>query len=293
VAEHFLSSCPRCGYPLDLSSPSPTDELECVTCGESIDLEQEEAGVGRSRFSGFSLVAGFNSLFAAVPLLARRDEYRGTLARAVAANLTLVLIFFIGVVWGFHTLIGSFDWLSTWSWVESAVLLLSWPLSLLVAWFLAPILINLGLSPFLDPIAAVTERIVAGEQMRSVNIGLLRGLQASLNAAIQVLILQVFVLIPILLLALIPLIGVFFAGLGMLFSAYLNALVWFEIPVVRRGYGWRYRRKVVRKNWPFALGFGLAFNLGLLIPFFNLFVLGPAAAIATSKLYFQFDKRIS
>jgi len=263
-----------------------------VTCGESIDLEQEKAGLRPARLSGLALVAGFNSLFTAVPVLASRQEYRGTVARAVAANLTLVLIFFIGVVWGFHTLIGSFDWSSTWSWIESAVLLLSWPLSLLVAWFLAPILINVGISPFIDPIASATERIVAGDQMRSVDIGLLRGLQASFNASVQVLFLQVFILIPILLLALIPLIGFFFAGFGMLFSAYLNALVWVEIPVVRRGFGWKYRRKIVRRNWPFALGFGLAFNIGLLIPFFNLFVLGPAAAIATSKLYFQFDKRI-
>ena len=90
--------------------------------------------------------------------------------------------------------------------------------------------------------------------------------------------------------ALIPIVGWFFVVFGILFSAYLNALVWFEIPVLRRGYGWKYRRQIVKKNWARALGFGLAFNLGLLVPFFNFLFIGPATAVASSALYFRFDK---
>ena len=52
----------------------------------------------------------------------------------------------------------------------------------------------------------------------------------------------------------------------------------------------RYRRRIVRRNWPRALGFGLAFNLGMLIPVFNFLLLGPATAVAVSTLYFRFEK---
>jgi uncharacterized protein involved in cysteine biosynthesis len=75
-----------------------------------------------------------------------------------------------------------------------------------------------------------------------------------------------------------------------LLAAYLNALVWFDIPVSRRGLGMAYRRKIIKKNWARALGFGLGFQLGLFVPFFNLLFLTPATAVAVSELYFKFEK---
>ena len=48
----------------------------------------------------------------------------------------------------------------------------------------------------------------------------------------------------------------------------------------------------MRKNWARALGFGLAFNVGMLVPFFNILFLGPATAVAVSLLYFRFEKKV-
>jgi CysZ protein len=290
VAKPLPEPCPWCGYPLVPFDPDTGAAAHCDRCvGATASAGRAAASAPGPGFFVADFLDGFLSLFRAALQLISRREYRGKLAVAVFVNLVLVVVFFFGLVWGFHAWIGSVDW--SWGWVESAIQILSWPLALVAAWFLSPALIGAGMAPFLDPIAFATEKIVGGEQLRPSEVGLVRGIMGGLNAAVQVLILQIFILIPVLLLALIPVVGWIFVLFGVLFSAYLNALAWFEIPVLRRGYGWRYRRQMVGRNWARALGFGLAFQLGLLMPIFNILFIAPATAVAVSSLYFRFEKR--
>jgi CysZ protein len=277
--------CAICGYPLEGSSCDHCEGKMAVVDG----VGPNKVG---TRFFVADLIDGFLSLFQASLLLMTKKEYMGKLTVAVLVNLVLVIVFFVGLLYGSYSMISAMEWSWAWDWIETAAQVLVWPLALIAAWFLAPTLINAGMTPFLDPIANATEMMLAGEKMKPVEIGMWRGLMAGLNAASQVLVLQVLVLIPVMLLAFIPVVGWGFVLLGVVYSAYLNALVWFEIPVLRRGYGWKYRRKLIRRNWARALGFGLAFNIGLLVPFFNFLFIGPATAVAVSKLYFRFDKNV-
>ena len=100
------------------------------------------------------------------------------------------------------------------------------------------------------------------------------------------LMLQLLLWIPMLLISL--------TGIGtviaLLVAAWLNALIWFEIPGTRRGYKMRTRSRLLRRNMARALGFGCAFQIGLLIPVFNFLLLTPAAAVGASNLYFRFQK---
>ena len=80
------------------------------------------------------------------------------------------------------------------------------------------------------------------------------------------------------------------ALLSLVVAAMLNAIVWFDIPLARRGYGLRARLRVLRRNWAAALGFGLAFQLALPLLPFSLLLLTPAATVAVSSLYFRFEK---
>ena len=73
-------------------------------------------------------------------------------------------------------------------------------------------------------------------------------------------------------------------------GAAFAATVWFEIPFARRGYGLRHRLRVLRRNWARALGFGFAFQVGMCVPVFNFTLLGPAAAVGVTMLYFHFEK---
>ena len=275
--------CLTCGYPQETES--------CEQClGQLLAAEGATPTTPGRGFFMKDLAEGFFSLFHASLQLMTRKEFIGKLTLAVFVNVVLFSIFVLGILWAMYSLLGSVTW--PFGWLETTAEILLWPLSALATWFLAPPLINAGMTPFLDPIANATEKMVAGPQMKPVEIGIWRGILAGANAAAQVLVLQVFVLVPVMILSLIPVVGIVFLVFGILFSAYLNGLVWLEIPVLRRGYGWSYRRLITRHNWARSLGLGLAFNLGMLAPVFNLFFLGPATAVAVSTLYFRFGKAV-
>ena len=280
----FLPPCPTCGYPETGGS--------CGQCdGKFVAIDGVTPVQAGNRFFLVEIIEGFASLFHASLLLMTKKTYMGKLSLAVIINLVLVTSFAIGIYYGFHSLVThlleGYSWLEGWGSATIAILL-----SLLATWFLAASLIQVGMTPFLDPIANSTERMLAGDKMKPVEIGIWRGLIAGLNAAAQVLLIQIFILLPVLILGLVPGINLLVIPVGVAISAYLNAVVWFEIPVLRRSYGMRYRWRVVRKNWARALGLGLAFNAGLLVPFFNILFLAPATAVAVSTLYFRFEKRV-
>lgn len=276
--------CAACGYPLAVEGAGP---IRCTRCRP--DGEADIAPPGRPRPIP-EFLGGFVSLPRAGVALLTRPEFRGTFAIAVAVNCVLVVSLYLLLVLGLGHLVGRVEWAGWWAWVDEAGAILKWLLALLATWFLAPALINLGLSPFFDPIANAAERRIGGEGMTPVELGLLRNLAAAANASLRILLLQLALLIPVMLLGLLPGIGPLFVLLGALLSSWLNALTWFEIPVLRRGYGYRYRREAVRRNLPRALGLGLAIQLGVLVPLFNLFFLGPAAAVAVSGQFFRCRK---
>ncbi len=142
------------------------------------------------------------------------------------------------------------------------------------------------MSPFLDPLAAATERAWLGNESKALDAGIWSGLVYSVRIAAQILLIQIALVIPLFLLSLTG-IG---AVLAAFIAAWLNALVWLDIPCSRRGYDLRQRSALMKRNWARAVGFGLAFQLGLFVPVFNILLLTPAAAVAISALYLQFDK---
>ena len=160
-------------------------------------------------------------------------------------------------------------------------------MTLATLYLLAPAIIEAILAPFLEPLAHRAEQIMCGEGFEGLPIGALRSAVIGVRSSAQVLVLSLCFMVPcwILVLFSIP-------GLVVVFvlTSVLTGLVWFEIPFARRGYGFRHRYTVLRHNWARALGFGMAFQIGMAVPFFNLFVLTPAATLATTVLYFHFEK---
>ncbi len=151
-------------------------------------------------------------------------------------------------------------------------------LAAVTLFMLAPVIIETVTGPFLDPIADATEKWHGGSEMKAVDIGMWKGIVVGVRASAQILAVQLMILIPCLLLSLFG-IG---AILAIVISAWFNALIWFDIPCGRRGYGLRDRVALIRRNWARSIGFGLAFQVGMLIPIFNFLLLTPAAAVATS-----------
>jgi len=276
--------CTACGYPLE--------GADCKLCSGSVQEltsnAQIEPGPG---FFLFDLIEGLLSPFLAMLQLLTRKEYMGKLKWAVLAN---TIAFAVIIVLAWFGVYAFFDWLlpdeNGWAWLSWISGVMSFILTVLVVFFLAPVIIESVAAPFLDPIAEATEEIMVGGDMKSIDLGFWKNLLFGLNNTAKVLTIQVMVMVPCLILSLIPVINVVAIPLSVLAAAYLNALVWFEIPVMRRGYDLAYRRRILRENSARALGFGLGFELGLFVPFFNVLFLTPATAIAVSQLYFRFKK---
>jgi uncharacterized protein involved in cysteine biosynthesis len=82
-------------------------------------------------------------------------------------------------------------------------------------------------------------------------------------------------------------------GLPLVFvgAAAVAAVVLCEPPAARRGLDFAAHLRDLRWNWARALGFGIGCQLGLAVPFLNVLLLAPAAAVGAAVLHFRFDKR--
>ena len=276
--------CPDCGY---RSGATP-----CEYCGGRI------VAVGGGRIvaakRGFfigDMLHGFLALFSSGLHLFNRTEFFGKLKLPVVANLITFVVLFVAAWFGLYAF---FDWLLQAEWgfldfLRDVIHVVDPPgLTLITMFFLAPAIIETVTGPFLDGLADTTEKAMAGESIQAVDLGTWRNALLGVRSTAQILVIQFLVLVPCLILVwVLPLFGVLFVYA---IAGALTSLIWFEIPFLRRGQGLRQRVRVLRHNWARALGFGMAFQLGMLVPFFNMFLLTPAATVAASMLYFHFEK---
>ena len=229
--------------------------------------------------------------FASVPLGAIRllldRAFVGRLKLPLLVNVLAFAGIFVGLfVGGGHLgrawvgLDASASWLA-----DFAALFIA----LLVTWQIGPVIVETVVSPFLDGLAEATERAHTGRPMPAVGPGLWVGIVTGARSSARLLLLQLL-LLPFLILLALTGIG---APLAFLVSAWLCALVWFDIPCARRHLGLAERRDLLRRNWARALGFGAAFQIGVLLPVFNLLLLTPAAAIAVTTLFFRCDRAVA
>ncbi len=276
--------CPDCGY--------ITEGPLCPHCAGRVIAVGSGQVVrpGRGFFLG-DLLHGFFALFGGALHLFNRPEFFGKLKLPVVANIITFAILATATWYGLYSL---FDWLLQADWrsldflrrlVQIAAPLV---LTLVALFLLAPAIIEAVTGPFLDPLADATEKAMAGDSIQAVNLGTWRNLLVGVRATAQILVIQIAILLPCLILSMaLPAIGFFIVYL---IASALTAVIWFEIPFLRRGQGLRQRIRVLRRNWARALGFGMAFQVGMLVPFFNIFLLTPAATVAASMLYFHFEK---
>jgi CysZ protein len=249
---------------------------------------------GRGFFPPFDLVKGFVGFFRAALLLFARPEFRGLLWVPFTLNVILSAAMFYAV---FSLGSGVFLSITSGSWgfmdflrsaVSFAAPVFAFLLAALVLFFLLPGLQQLVLAPFLDPIARRMERILIGTDPPGSGLGLLREAHASVAFSLRVLVLQFCSLVVAILLAGL---GIGLIG-GVLVAAYFAALVWFDHPLARRGLTFGQKNRFLLKNLPLALGFGLGYQVALLVPVFNFLLSAPAAAAGASMLYFGCEKRV-
>ncbi|MEZ5966012.1 MAG: EI24 domain-containing protein [Planctomycetota bacterium] len=270
--------CPWCGYERGADT--------CAKCGDGILDTPGGTPLStppRRGFFVFDLVRGFFGFFAGASMLFNRPEFAGKLKLPVIANLLVVTSVGVGLWFAFSALFaqvgGGGDLFGWFRGILAALL------TLVSVYFLLPPLTELVIGPFLEPLVDTVDQSMGGPGMRPADRLVWTSVKDGTQSAVELLMIAGGGWLASLALALVGLLPLTFVV-----SAAVSALVWFELPTHRRGYRLRQRVALLRRNWAVGLGFGLAFQVGALIPFFNVFLLTPTAAVAAAALYLKMDK---
>jgi len=149
-----------------------------------------------------------------------------------------------------------------------------------------PMVMALFLFPVLDPVAYLAETEALGFTPPKSARGYWGDFWDSLDTGARILSIQLLVLLVSLpasmLVIAVPIV------LGA--AAFLAGFTWVDYPFSRRGYGYRQKWRLAKRHWALLTGFGFAFELGLVIPLFNVFLAAPTAAAGAAFLYFEFAK---
>ena len=272
------SRCPWCGYPGAAGG--------CGKCEGG--LLQAPGGRPMSRppargFFAFDLARGFFGFFAGTTVLFNRPEFTGKLKLPVVVNLVVVTVVGVGLWFAFRALFATIgDGGDLFGWFAGILATL---LTLVSVFFLLPPLVELVLGPFLEPLVDTIDQSMGGPNMRPPARMVWSSIKDGAHSAAELSTIAAGGWLASMALALVGLLPLTF-----LVSAFVAALAWFELPTHRRGYRLRQRIALLRHNWAVALGFGLAFQVGALIPFFNVLLLTPTAAVAATMLYLRMDK---
>ncbi len=188
-----------------------------------------------------------------------------------------------GIWMGIHPLIGKFLSILPDPFIFTTGIVFSVLLTLVAAWFLFPVLLSVFLLPFLDPISRTAEQEILGFSPPSSSRSFLGDIWDSLETTARILFWQVLGFLLTLTLA--------FTGvgliLGILVGAFLAGFSFLDYPMARRGMNGKEKTRFALSHWAYVLGLGLGFEIGLLIPFFNLFLSTPAAAVASSRIFLK------
>jgi hypothetical protein len=279
-----IRRCAYCGY---ASANAP-----CERCGGTIrSLDGFEVIALRRRFFAAELLAALRLTLRTPFALLHERAFIGLLKAPCTANaiaLSLVAL----VSWGLLQPMFASWFAATWPVFDGIrqAHATTGPIELQLAtfWLLGPTLLEIAVGPVMEPLIDATERAMAGpgigspEPRRGMRLAMTRLRQGARVVVVQILLLPV-----VWALALVPRIGF---GLAFLIGALSAAVVWFEAPCARRGLDLTARLRLLRANWPTALGFGLGAQIAAIVPFVNLLALAPIAAVAASKLFFRLRK---
>ncbi|MBK8163161.1 MAG: sulfate transporter CysZ [Gammaproteobacteria bacterium] len=226
-------------------------------------------------------LTGASCVFRGIPLLLRPG-----VRRYVIAPLLINLLAFVALVWfGISQFAGLLAWLETvlpaWlSWLDW----LLWPLFVLVAvlagFVVCLLLATLVAAPFTGPLAAAVETRLRGRAPSSEGGFIMESAAALAGEARK---LGYFALraAPLGLLTLVPGVNLVAVPLWLLFSAWMLALEYAEVPLGNHGLTFPAVRARLAQRRMLALGFGATLLVLTLIPLVNLLVMPIAVAGAT------------
>ncbi len=241
------------------------------------------------------IIQGIKAYFEAYEILSRLKLWKYF---AIPMLLCLFLFFIIGILSYFLSeYIGNFIanfWLASfWPWdhgkdtIHNISNILS-ALILIIIGFIAFKQIVMALSaPFVGPISKIIEDDFKGVVSEKENSSSLKLLLRGVRIALRNFVRELCLTIPILLLGLFPIVGLFSTVLLFLLQSYFAGFGNMD-STLERHYSYKKSIVFVRRNKGVAIGNGIVFMIFLLIPFLGVILVLPfsvtAATITTVKL---------
>ncbi|MFQ5504627.1 MAG: EI24 domain-containing protein [Planctomycetota bacterium] len=289
------SNCPICDY------PPPEDR--CLLCSG------ERRAPRPRRFFLWDMLRGFIIYFQGALRVLNHKPYLGKLLWPIVLNVVVsVALIATSYLWVYRGIDAAVQGIADWAgstyqsmpaWIQTICTwirpLFIWFWSAVVAFlltycfavFLFPVVMSLFLFPVLDPLSRLAEAEALGWQPPASVRGFWGDFWDSLDTGARILIRQILLLLIFLPLSMF----VFGLPVALLVGGFLAGFAWIDYPFSRRGYRYEQKWSLAKRNWPLLTGFGVAFMLGLLIPIFGFMLAGPAAAVGSAFLYFEFSGR--
>jgi hypothetical protein len=284
-----LRRCPCCGHALEPTHSSAGDA--CARCdGSATSLADERTPLRRGRRGWLAdFASGLALVGRAGAQVLHHRAFVGRLAVPIAANLVASATF--------AAALALLAWPRFDAWFAR-----SWPvldafrsahrddapvaMLLATAWWLWPVWFDVTAGAACEPLLSAAEHAIAGPRCSAAAVPSLRAASARLRRRARLLALQLLLLPAVWLLALLPVAGL---PLALLCGACAAALVFADLPAVRRALPHAVLHQDLLRNWPLALGYGAGLELALMLPVFDVLLLAPAAVVGAVVLHWRLD----
>ncbi|MHC4945209.1 MAG: EI24 domain-containing protein [Planctomycetota bacterium] len=259
--------CQNCGFLAPVGAECPRCEGLTVMAHRFVSPDPKTGWIKNYSVGFGYYMAGFKFIFAHPPLF-----------KYVIIPLIICLLIFVGLVvaalFNIDLLLGFLDreWISVLDWLRHAIYWLAWILlallAILVSFFLSFLLSTIINSPFYDLLSEKVEDLYLGRKLEegwsweSIHKMIVIPIRESLKIAAY----EIVVMLVLFILSL------FSAGLGTVFfaiaGAYFGALTIFDFIMARKYYTLVEKRRYMRSNLGFVMGFGTpVYLLPFLTPF--------------------------
>jgi len=242
------------------------------------------------------IIKGSKASFGTFSLISRLKLWRYF---AIPMGISLLLAIIIGVVsYGASDAIGNYI-SSFWIWefgrpaVEAISTVFGGVLIVIIGFIIFKHSVLALSAPFMGPISKKIEDDLIGSGQKTKETPSFKLLQRGVKISVRNLVRELVLTIPILLVGLIPVIGVFSAVLLFLMQAYFAGFGNMDY-TLERHYSYKESVAFVKKNRGVATGNGIVFMLFLFIPVIGVLLVLPfsvtAATLETVKLIHKKDK---
>lgn len=239
-------------------------------------------------FAPFDFARGFRYYWRGAFAVINEKEYLGR----ILAAIVLALVVFAGLLWVMiawvHPMIAAwFERVTAWHLPSFFTTLIPAAVTILAAFFLMPTAVTAFLFPVLDPLARIAERARLGFRAEEHPRGVIADFWDSMDTAARIFGMQLVAAV-----VLIPVAGTIVgAPIAIVVAAFFAGFGWIDYPASRHQLDFSEKFLLARRHWALLVGYGTAFLIGLLIPFFNPCLVAPAGAVGSAELWLRLDKR--